>query len=331
MSLFLENKLDLSTIDVSIIIVCMNNAANLRICLPSIKKFTSISSETLVVAYLFDKDTLRLLREEFEWVTFIESNEIRGFSENNNLALSIAKGKYCFVMNDDTKFAMPCIDRLVCTIKNLPERVAVISPISFYGNGDLQSCGRPRYTIFCYFLSLFRLYHEQERKSAYVNQTGIFKSYNISGAFFLIKTDIFRKLGGFDEHYFFCPEDMVLSTLLNKLGYECWVDTHASIIHYEGMSGKSLSMIQTATKPASVRGMLIWLSNNNVYRQIFLSFLTSLSCLCKALFHYVKSAGKKETSSDYIIAIAFLNSVYACFSTKTPKEIFKYYYKKIKN
>lgn len=49
---------------------------------------------------------------------FVESNEIRGFSENNNLALRQAKGKYCFVQNDDTELKMPCIDKLVETIEN---------------------------------------------------------------------------------------------------------------------------------------------------------------------------------------------------------------------
>lgn len=51
-------------------------------------------------------------------VEFIESNEVRGFSENNNLALRQAMGKYCFVMNDDTEMNMPVVDKLVYTKGN---------------------------------------------------------------------------------------------------------------------------------------------------------------------------------------------------------------------
>lgn len=62
-----------------------------------------MSYECFVVAYLFSKENLEKVKHDFPWVKFIENNEIRGFSENNNLALRQAKGKYCFVQNDDTE------------------------------------------------------------------------------------------------------------------------------------------------------------------------------------------------------------------------------------
>lgn len=62
-------------IDVAIVIVCMNNLKNLYPCLESIRKYTSVTYETLVVAYLFTPDNLRKAKEDFPWVTFIESNE----------------------------------------------------------------------------------------------------------------------------------------------------------------------------------------------------------------------------------------------------------------
>ena len=90
--------------DVSIIIVCMNRPDNLYPCLESIRKTTvKVTYEVLVVAYMYDPAGLVKAREDFPWVDFIESNEIRGFSENNNLALKQAKGRYCFVLNDDTE------------------------------------------------------------------------------------------------------------------------------------------------------------------------------------------------------------------------------------
>ena len=66
---------------VSIVIVCMNNLKNLYPCLESIKKYTHVSYECFVVAYLFTKENLEKVKLDFPWVKFIESNEIRGFSE----------------------------------------------------------------------------------------------------------------------------------------------------------------------------------------------------------------------------------------------------------
>lgn len=67
-----------NNIEVSIVIVCMNNLKNLYPCLESIRKYTHVSYECLVTAYLFDKENLEKVRKDFPWVTFVESNEIRG-------------------------------------------------------------------------------------------------------------------------------------------------------------------------------------------------------------------------------------------------------------
>ena len=73
-------------IDVSIVIVSMANPRYLHGCLESIKVYTTVSYETFVVAYLMPSYLIKELERQYPWVTFIESNEIRGFSENNNLA-----------------------------------------------------------------------------------------------------------------------------------------------------------------------------------------------------------------------------------------------------
>ena len=89
--------------EVSVIIVSMNNYEVLSRCLDSIRTHTSTSYEVFVVAYLFSPENLQHLRQNYPWAQINESNEIRGFSANNNLALRKATGKYCFVLNDDTK------------------------------------------------------------------------------------------------------------------------------------------------------------------------------------------------------------------------------------
>ena len=88
---------------VSIVIVNMNKPDVLRTCLDSIIRHThSVSYETFVVAYLYSKKNLIEMQTDYPWVRWIESNSIRGFSENNNLALRQATGDYCFIVNDDT-------------------------------------------------------------------------------------------------------------------------------------------------------------------------------------------------------------------------------------
>ena len=199
---------------VSIIIVCMNRPDNLRPCLQSIKEHTTAEYEVLVVAYRFSPDNLSAMREEFPWVRFIVNDALSGFSENNNIALKQAAGDYCFVLNDDTELAGQAIDRLLEDFSRLPEDAAIVSPKLLNADGTLQLCGRPDYPAIDYVLQQWHLY-----KEPIDNGSGLFKTFNITGAAFLIKTQIFRELGWFDETYYFTPEDIALSTLARQRGY----------------------------------------------------------------------------------------------------------------
>lgn len=306
----------------------MNNLKNLYPCLESIKKYTTVSYETLVVAYLFSKENLEKVKKDFPLVKFIESNEIRGFSENNNLALRQAKGKYCFVLNDDTEMKMDVVGGLVKTIESLPENVAIVSPVTTFPDGRVQVCGVPPINWYKAFFELLHLWN-RNKQNKYVNKSGVFKSYNILGASFLIKTDIFRLVGWFDEKYFFCPEDIALSTLLNNQGYECWVNNDIRIIHYEGMSGKSSSKIQTATKPAARRGSLIFFSNNSKIVEHSLCTLFTLATIILCLFHFTKWFVKHNSKEYFILANSEWNVIKSAYTNKTPKELFIYYYERL--
>jgi GT2 family glycosyltransferase len=315
---------------VSIVIVCMNNLKNLYPCLQSIRKYTHVSYECFVVAYLFTKENLAKVRKDFPWVKIIESNEIRGFSENNNLALRQAKGKYCFVQNDDTEFRMPCIDKLVETIEKLPDKVAVVSPKGLLGNGQIQYCGRAAHSRWHYFLGAFGLWSEKRANKR--NPThGIFKSYDIIGAYFLIKTELFKEIGWFDERYFFTPEDIVVSCELRKRGYECWVDADAEIIHYEGMTGKSMSPIQTATGPAEHIGTMLWLGNFKYWSFCFYTLLGLPYLLGQIVYHFLRSNYHGAPNCFNMLTKTNLNTLAVYFTRKSPKEIFIKYYNKIKN
>ena len=310
-------------IDVSIVIVCMNNLKNLYPCLESIKRYTTVSYECFVVAYLFSKENLDKVKKDFPWVKFIESNEIRGFSENNNLALRQAKGKYCFVVNDDTEMKMPVVDRLVESIEKLPENVAIVSPDIIFPDGRPQCCGRPKRTFESYCLSLFHI--NIENNNEYTNKKGVFQSYNILGAAFLIKTHLFKQIGFFDETFFYCPEDIAVSTTLNRMGYKCFVDSNVKIVHYGG--GTTWSKIMDATEPAGMKGDLAFYSEGKTLKKIIIKFSIVLSSLLYLIYYSMK----KDIDNPLFYKVkarAKWHNIQSMFSDKTAKQIFIQYYKK---
>lgn len=313
---------------VSIVIVCMNNLKNLYPCLDSIKKYTTVSYETLVVAYLFSQENLDKLRNDYPWITIIESNEIRGFSENNNLALRQAKGKYCFVVNDDTILMENCIDGLVESFNRLPENVAIVSPLILDKDLNISINGRPPMNWFTYLLSFIKL--KVKKYDKLYNRSGLYQSYNILGAAFMIKTDIFRNFGWFDEYYFFSPEDIALSTKLNRQGLGCWVNTNAKIIHLEGMTGQSVSKVKTATLPAGRIGLLHFYSDGKWYLYIVTWLIIVFSLCLEIIYHSIKSSTCAKPNAYSILVSAEVNALKAMFMRKTPKQIFIHYFNLIR-
>lgn len=307
-------------IEVSIVIVCMNNLKNLYPCLNSIRKYTTVSYETLVVAYLFSSENLEKVQHDFPWVTFIDSKELRGFSENNNIALRLAKGKYCFVLNDDTMMEEDVIGKLVRSFETIEDPMAaIVSPTLLNSDHSIQTCGRPPFFAKEYVKSILHLWSEKENGGKYINQPGIFKTYNIIGAAFLVKTEIFRKYHFFDEYYYFCPEDIAFSTLLNKSGYHCYVNSNVKIIHYGG-SNKKISKIKMATMPAGEKGSLHFFSNGNILKYFLLGIFIIIISFIKCIFYKLRS--KHYMDDYYIIYKANKNIVHSLLSSNTPKELF---------
>lgn len=311
---------------VSVVIVCMNKLQNLCPCLDSIRKYTTVNFETLVVAYLFSPENLKKVRADYPWVKFIESNEIRGFSENNNLALRQAKGKYCLVLNDDTEFKSDVIVSLIRRKEGLPDNVATLSPKLLYKDGSNQYCGYGEIDFKSVIKREFCFPREEIKPSIYVNQQGCFETQNITGAAFLIKTDLFRAVGFFDERYFFCPEDIALSSKLRKEGYGCYVDADTSLFHYEG---GTWGVMRTATMPTQLKGEQLFVSNGSALRWYLFALLIFpvrlIKSICWALKYLV---GRNE--KDKVMAVSNSNVCLSIFSRKPPKEVFIRFYNKLK-
>lgn len=345
-------------VDVSVVIVCMNRVDNLYPCLQSLRRFTmGVTYETFVVAYLFDKVKLAKAKADFPWARFIESDEIRGFSENNNLALRQVDSRYCFVLNDDTELSENVIYKLVSDLDSLPDRAAIVSPTLLNADGSLQLCGRPIFSAWKYVRQQFHCYKEPI-------DTGLVESTisegvllgrpvmtsSISGAAFLIKTEVFRKLGWFDERYFFTPEDMALAALLRYEEYTLWVDADAHVTHKWRTTA---SRMMSATRPAAVRGSLIFFSEwrrptlpaegdrISCYAPIKRSMLAPIAYFFLASLVWIAEMSKrfkafvrfrrKPTEENRIALMTFRNITASIFTSRSPKEIFTRYYQELQN
>ena len=309
---------------VSIVIVCMNRMDNLYPCLEGLRANTGVPYECLVVAYRFSPENLAKAQADFPWVRWVVSDEVRGFAENNNLALRQARGRYCFPLNDDTEIREDVIGALVRDMERLPEDAAIVSPRLLNADGSLQLCGRPPYPARYYVLQQWHLHKEPIDDTVGKSPVfdDVFRTSNITGAAFLIKTDVFRELGWFDETYFFTPEDIALSTLARKKGYGVYVDRAATLTHKWRTTATRIS---PAIRPAAVRGSLIFFSGGSRLNYFLLALPVWLAESAKRAKAALRL--RRDPSEENRIAWeTFRNITRNIFTRRTPKQIFLHYY-----
>lgn len=310
---------------VSVVIVSMNRPDLLYPCLEGLYAQTKAPLEVWVVAYLYSEENLARLKADWPAAKVVESRELRGFSENNNLALRQITGDYCFIVNDDTLMAMPVVDALLADFDRLPADAAVVSPKIVFPDGRVQTCGRAPWTAWRYLKHYLHLVDET-KPSAWSMKEGLFRTWTVNGACFLIRTDVFREAGWFDETYVFTPEDVALGHRVNDLGYTVWADADVVITH---LAGGTVSRLEAAIKPTRVRGALQFYSGGNPVKYALLGgFVWCVEALRRLKYRF---ADRSDPASHAAIMDATARNVMrSVFTKRTSKEVFVQLYREIR-
>ena len=310
---------------VSVVIVSMNRPDLLYPCLEGLYAQTKAPLEVWVVAYLYSEENLARLKADWPAAKVVESRELRGFSENNNLALRQITGDYCFIVNDDTLMTMPVVDALLADFDRLPADAAIVSPKIVFPDGRVQTCGRAPWTAWRYLKHYLHLVDET-KPSAWSMKEGLFRTWTVNGACFLIRTDVFREAGWFDETYTFTPEDVALGHRVNDLGYTVWADADVVITH---LAGGTVSRLEAAIKPTRVRGALQFYSGGNPVKYALLGgFVWCVEALRRLKYRF---ADRSDPASHAAIMDATARNVMrSVFTKRTSKEVFVQLYREIR-
>ena len=309
---------------VSVVIVCMNRPDLLNPCLEGLFARNRAELEVWVVAYLFSEENLARLRADWPSVKVVESRELRGFSENNNLALRQVTGEYCFIVNDDTLMRMPVIDALLADFGRLPADAAIVSPKIVFPDGRVQTNGRAPWTAWRYVKHYLHQVDESV-PTPWSMQEGLFRTWTVNGACFLIKTAVFREAGWFDETYTFTPEDIAIGHKVNELGYTVWSDSDVEITH---LAGGTVSRLEAAVKPTRVRGALQFYSGGNPVKYFLLgSFVWCVEALRR--LKYLLADRSDPGSQAAIMDATAKNVMRSIFTKRTSKEVFTQLYHEI--
>lgn len=224
----------------SVIIVNYNVTQLLRNCLLSIQKYIDdIRYEVIVIDNASTDTSWKDLMIEFPDFHFIASPTNDGFAKANNKGIKTAKGEYLLLLNPDTEFEGVYMKEVLNFADSKPNFGCLGLRMHDVKGEFLPESKRSVPDMFNSFEKLFTNFKKNNSKSYYrndIDEKDISEVEVITGAFLLIKNEVYEKVGGLDDAYFMYGEDIDLCYTLLKRGYINYYYGKVSILHHKGES-----------------------------------------------------------------------------------------------
>jgi hypothetical protein len=207
----------------SFIIVSYNTLALTRAAVSSIARHAvNFSHEMILVDNHSTDNSVPSLRQEFPQLKIIALEENRGFAAANNAGAKIARGEWLILMNSDVELfadTMSSVDDLLCRHPELD----VLGGQLLNPDGSLQT-------------SVLLNYHRvRDEQRELVEVSGIV------GAFMVVRRELWLKLGGMDEGFFFYGEDGDFCDRAIKAGAVLRWSPRFRVIHHRSGSSKKVN------------------------------------------------------------------------------------------
>ena len=214
---------------VALMVLNYNGLEWLKICLPSISRSTYEKLETYVIDNGSTDGSVEYVESEFPGVNVIAFEKNLGFAKAYNDAVSRINADYIVLLNNDTRVLTPAwIDLLVEEAETSTKLAAIgCKIVSMQHKGMLDSLGGCGMRYWRGFMDIGR---DEEDLGQY--DAPPITPFSFCGAAVLIRTDLFKFIGGFDTSFFSYLEDVDLSWRLRLLGYEIGYEPTAKVEHH---------------------------------------------------------------------------------------------------
>ncbi|MEY8392251.1 glycosyltransferase family 2 protein [Lachnospiraceae bacterium 45-W7] len=220
--------------DISITIVAYNDEQDVRDAVASIEEHTaaSLSKKIYIVDNSTKENTLSSLEQEYEDVAYERPGKNLGFGGGHNYVLEKLDSSYHAIVNPDILLREDSFSVLVDFLEE--RKAGMAAPAIVDEKGELLKVYRRELTVFDMGIRMFLSGHFKKRQSYHTMQEmdyeKPFQAPFIQGSFLVIRTELFRKLGGFDPRYFMYMEDADLCKRVNLIS-SLWYCPKTAVIH----------------------------------------------------------------------------------------------------
>ncbi|BCX13523.1 MAG: hypothetical protein KatS3mg085_055 [Candidatus Dojkabacteria bacterium] len=216
---------------VSIVIPIYNQ---LKLTLDCLNSIQNANDSTPVEVILMDDNSpdpkVQSTLSQVEGLIYVRNEQNLRFVKNVNKGAKMAKGEYVYFLNNDTKVTDHYLETCLELFKRFDNVFSVGSKL-IYPDGRLQEAGSILHTD-ATGINFGAFDDPDHFEYNYVREV-----HYCSAAALLVKKDLLKKIGWFDED--FSPgyyDDSELQMRAKKLGYLTLYQPKSVVIHYEGMS-----------------------------------------------------------------------------------------------
>lgn len=275
--------------DVSIVIVSWQVRDSLRRCLSSIFSHPpSLSLEVFVVDNNSTDGTAEMVEKEFPQVILQKNSKNLGFAAACNQAIKKSTGNYILLLNPDTSVSSNSIDSLHNFM--LSTRDCGIAGCKLINeDGTLQPSVRKFPDLLSHIFILTKL------PNYFPNIPPVKKYYmygwphdrtqqvdQIMGACFMIKRQVLKNIGLFDEHFYIWYEEVDLCKRALSAGWKTYFYSEVSVTHLKGKSFIQRNPI--LLQIIFGRSLLYYFfKNSNLFAYLILLLLYPLSIFLSAI------------------------------------------------
>ncbi len=192
--------------------------------LSDLEKYSATQVEVILTVNV--AEDLPFGADSFSFPLQIVRNSIpQGFGANHNAAFSLRHSDYFGVLNPDIRLNTDPFGPLRQVL--VAQDAGVAAPLVRGVDGGIEDSARRMPTPLIIGGKVFRRRQEPDYRIA---GERIYPDW-VAGMFMLFRSEVYARMGGFDERYFLYYEDVDLCARLALSGYRIVLDPVVSVVH----------------------------------------------------------------------------------------------------
>ena len=207
----------------AVVLLNWNHSIETLDALSRLRLWSSLNPVIIVVDNASSKDEIDPLREKAHGTILILNSNNRGFAGGNNDGIQKALEEECgyiLLLNADAEVTEECIKYLLSILENYPD-IGIIGPLLqerekiFAGGRDIG------------LYSNTRIPFSRSRSNEQITTVDY-----VPGTVFLVKSEVFNKIGLLSEEFFFSGEIADFCCRSRDEGFRCTIYNKCTAVHH---------------------------------------------------------------------------------------------------